>query len=94
MLAVLVMLPLYSKAQQRRISTLHNSVQHYQVAQSALHKGSKVFNVIGSLMLAGMLAKEPRCVKWTWYGDVYNRTVICLEWTKPPPPKDKDPKKT
>ena len=24
------------------------------------------------------------CVRWTWYGDVYNRVVICLEW------KDKD----
>jgi hypothetical protein len=23
-----------------------------------------------------------RCIKWTWYGDVYNRVVICLEWKK------------
>jgi len=54
-----------------------------------------MFNAIGSLMLAGMLANEPRCVKWTWTGDVFNRKVVCLEWTKPPPPKDKkDPKKT
>jgi hypothetical protein len=52
-----------------------------------------MFNAIGSLMLAGMLAQEPRCVKWTWTGDVYNRRVVCVEWTKPPP-KDKNPKKT
>ena len=53
-----------------------------------------MFNAIGSLMLAGMLAKEPRCVKWTWTGDVYNRRVVCVEWDKPPqPPKDKEPKK-
>jgi hypothetical protein len=33
-------------------------------------------------------ATKWECVRWTWYGDVYNRTVICLEW------KDKDaPKK-
>jgi len=45
-----------------------------------------MFNAIGSLMLAGMLANEPRCVRWTWTGDVYNRQVVCLEWRK----KDKD----
>ena len=44
-----------------------------------------------SLVLAGMLAKEPRCVKWTWSGDVYNRRVVCLIWDKPPAPKE--PKK-
>jgi hypothetical protein len=49
-----------------------------------------MFNAIGSLMLAGMLANEPRCIRWKWYGDVFNRTVICLEWTVPP--KEKDPK--
>jgi hypothetical protein len=40
------------------------------------------------LLLA--LAREPdvkkwpewECVRWTWTGDVYNRTVICLEWRK------------
>jgi hypothetical protein len=40
------------------------------------------------LLLA--LAKEPdvkkqpewECVRWTWTGDVYHRTVICLEWRK------------
>ena len=49
-----------------------------------------MFNAIGSLMLAGMLAQEPRCVKWTWTGDVYNRRVVCVEWSKPS--KEKDPK--
>ena len=24
----------------------------------------------------------PRCIRWTWSGDVYNRTVVCLEWHK------------
>jgi hypothetical protein len=36
------------------------------------------------------LAKEPdvkkwpewECVRWAWSGDVYNRTVWCLEWRK------------
>ena len=32
-------------------------------------------------------ASRLECVRWTWYGDVYNRIVICLEW------KDKDPPK-
>jgi hypothetical protein len=50
-------------------------------------------NAIASLLLAGMLSNEPRCVKWTWTGDVYNRKVVCVEWSKPLP-KDKDPKKT
>lgn len=27
------------------------------------------------------------CVRWTWYGDVYNRTVICLEWRDKEEPK-------
>jgi hypothetical protein len=22
------------------------------------------------------------CVRWQWTGDVYNRTVYCLEWKK------------
>lgn len=53
-----------------------------------------MFITIGSMVLSGMLAKEPRCVKWTWTGDVYNRRVVCIEWDKPPTlPKDKDPKK-
>ena len=52
-----------------------------------------MFNAIGSLMLAGMLSQEPRCVRWTWSGDVYNRRVVCVEWSKPVPPKDKVPKK-
>jgi hypothetical protein len=53
-----------------------------------------MFNAIGSLMLAGMLAQAPRCVRWTWTGDVYNRRVVCVEWDKPPvPAKGKEPKK-
>lgn len=27
--------------------------------------------------------KEPpvyECIRWTWFGDVYNRKVVCLEW--------------
>jgi len=70
-------------------------VLHWLDVQLALRKAQdhSMFNAIGSLMLAGMLAQEPRCVKWTWTGDVYNRKVVCIEWTKPPP-KDKDPKKT
>ena len=33
------------------------------------------------------LAARWECVRWTWHGDVYNRTVVCLEW------RDKDAKK-
>ena len=54
-----------------------------------MHRGlGNMFNLI--LIMA--LAQEPNkdikkwpeweCVRWTWYGDVYNRTVICLEWKK------------
>ena len=46
-------------------------------------------NAVASLLLAGVLSNEPRCVKWTWTGDVYNRRVVCLEWRK----KEKEEKK-
>jgi len=52
-----------------------------------------MFNAIGALMLAGMLANEPRCVRWTWTGDVYNRRVVCLEWQKKEKEKQKEEKK-
>ena len=26
-------------------------------------------------------ASRWECVRWTWTGDVYNRKVICLEWS-------------
>jgi hypothetical protein len=29
-------------------------------------------------------ATKWECVRWTWKGDVYNRTVTCIEW------RDKD----
>ncbi len=29
-----------------------------------------------------MYAKQPECIKWTWSGDVYQRSVVCLEWRK------------
>ena len=49
--------------------------------------------MIGAAMLSlYILAQEPRCVRWTWTGDVYNRRVVCVEWNKPVP-KDKEPKK-
>jgi hypothetical protein len=32
-------------------------------------------------------AARLECVRWTWYGDVYNRTVICLEWRDKDAPK-------
>ena len=46
-------------------------------------------NAVASLLLAGVLSNEPRCVKWTWTGDVYNRRVVCSEWRK----KEKEEKK-
>lgn len=46
--------------------------------------------VPGLLIMFSAVLDQPRCVKWTWTGDVYNRRVVCLEWTKP---KDKEPKK-
>jgi hypothetical protein len=38
------------------------------------------------LMLVSIPASATRyeCVRWTWYGDVYSRKVVCLEW------RDKD----
>ena len=30
----------------------------------------------------GALEDKPKCIRWAWSGDVYNRTVWCLEWTK------------
>ena len=43
--------------------------------------------MLPSLALPPNLAARWECVRWTWHGDVYNRTVICLEW------RDKDAKK-
>ena len=39
---------------------------------------------VASLVLASAMAVEPKCIRWTWSGDVYNRRVVCLEWSKPP----------
>jgi hypothetical protein len=50
--------------------------------------------MVVDLILILALAQEPKkdadvkkwpdweCVRWTWSGDVYNRTVVCLEWRK------------
>ena len=32
------------------------------------------------LVLLPAEAARIECVRWKWYGDVYNRTVVCLEW--------------
>ncbi len=48
--------------------------------------------LILSIFLAGFNPNEPKCVRWSWTGDVYNRKVVCLEWAKLPP-TDKEPKK-
>jgi hypothetical protein len=40
-----------------------------------------------TLALYMYLQDAPRCVRWTWTGDVYNRTVVCLEWRKKEPEK-------
>lgn len=45
------------------------------------------------LMLTLMVVVLPssaarwECVRWTWSGDVYNRTVVCLEWRDRDAPK-------
>ena len=44
------------------------------------------------------ISARMECVRWTWYGDVFNRTVICLEWRdrdspQKPIPQPKDEKK-
>jgi hypothetical protein len=26
--------------------------------------------------------RQPDCIRWKWSGDVYNRTVVCIEWRK------------
>jgi hypothetical protein len=43
-------------------------------------------------MLVLALQAEYRCVRWTWTGDVYNRTVICLEWRDRDAPKEEKKK--
>jgi hypothetical protein len=44
-----------------------------------------MISVIAPLILVSAMGKEPKCIRWTWTGDVYNRVVVCLEWSKPPP---------
>jgi len=34
------------------------------------------------LILSQVSSTKYRCVKWAWYGDVYNRKVVCLKWEK------------
>jgi hypothetical protein len=38
---------------------------------------------------ANTFQDPPRCIRWTWSGDVYNRTVVCLEWRKKDPDKER-----
>ena len=45
--------------------------------------------MFGTALALYMYVQKPECIRWTWYGDVYNRTVICLEWRK----KEKEEKK-
>jgi hypothetical protein len=35
---------------------------------------------------------EYECVRWTWYGDVYDRRVVCLHWKHNKKEKQKDKK--
>ncbi len=42
---------------------------------------------VSSLILISVLATETKCIRWTWSGDVYNRRVVCLEWSTPPTKK-------
>ena len=39
--------------------------------------------MFGTALAIYMYAKQPECIKWTWSGDVYKRTVVCLDWRKP-----------
>ena len=45
--------------------------------------------MFGTALAIYMYAKQPECIKWTWSGDVYKRTVVCLEWRKPDKETDK-----
>jgi len=40
-------------------------------------------------LLVNKVEPPPRCIRWTWTGDVYNRTVVCLEWHKKEPDKER-----
>ena len=46
--------------------------------------------MFGTALAIYMYAKKPECIRWTWSGDVYNRTVICLEWRKEEKQKQKE----
>ena len=59
---------------------------------STLLLSSITTTVVPGTTLAEMLRDRPQCLRWAWSGDVYNRTVWCLEWSKPDTPK-KDQKK-
>jgi hypothetical protein len=39
--------------------------------------------------LVNTLQDPPKCIRWTWTGDVYNRTVVCLEWRKKDPDRER-----
>ena len=39
------------------------------------------------LVSTPVVATRMECVRWAWTGDVYNRTVICLEWRDRDAPK-------
>jgi len=33
-----------------------------------------------TLIIPASAEKKYECVRWIWYGDVYERKVYCLEW--------------
>jgi hypothetical protein len=40
--------------------------------------------LLAAALLLAPATKEYKyvCVRWAWYGDVFNRTVYCLKWQK------------
>jgi hypothetical protein len=40
-------------------------------------------------LLVDKSQQPPKCIRWTWSSDVYNRTVVCLEWRKKETNKEK-----
>ena len=48
--------------------------------------------MFGTALALYMYVKQPECIRWTWSGDVYSRKVICLEWRKKEPEKERGKK--
>jgi hypothetical protein len=58
--------------------------QRHGLPKPLVWKRQHVKWLLAAALLLAPATKEYKyvCVRWAWYGDVFNRTVYCLKWQK------------